>query len=119
MPPRDFREVLREAASAHQKEIAVEAIGGDFETAKSELSKYLRGERGKTLWRVIETVFAYGDRDLLRTWLEERLAPRRPEKALEEIGEQLSLLTYRFEEATRVLREREQVIPLERYRKGR
>lgn len=120
MSPQSFREVLKAAigGEGRHKAAAIEAFPEKrVETAKSELTHYLAGDRGQVVFAVIEATFKFGDRAVLLGWLQSRLRPPDPGQMLSEIGEQLSLLTYRLEEAVRVQREQAEVIPLQGYRK--
>ncbi|MFQ5506535.1 MAG: hypothetical protein ACE5F1_17330 [Planctomycetota bacterium] len=112
-----FRELLRDAAGSEgrQKAIAYEVFGGNEGTAKSELSKYLRGERGERAFEVIETVFKYGDKALIRTWFEQRFKPPDPVQSLSELGDQLDLFEAKVERLREQFSELADVIPLERF----
>ena len=112
-----FREALREAAMGRQQLIALETFEGKPTTAESELSKYLRGERGERVFALIDNVFRFGDREILKSWMESRLAPPNAGEALARIGTQLDL----FDEKIELLRQQfdalADVIPIERARR--
>ena len=116
-PPRDLRQMLdRGLSKAGRKAVWREAIGGDDGTARRELDKYLDGERGATLWKIINAGLKFVDREELRAWAQEIASPPDPALMLEAIGKQLPLIFEDLELATELLRDARKVAKLEDYR---
>ena len=118
MPPRDFRLLLDRAVPEPARRAIWRAVfGGKDANARREYDKYMTGERGETLWNLIDEALKYADKRMLREWCDSICAPPDPGEQLAKIGEQLDLLTWRLEEAKAVLKEREQVISLDAWKK--
>lgn len=119
-PPRELRQVLGRALSPEaRRAVWREAIGGQDDTARRELDKYLTGERGETLWKILEAAFKYVDRESMRAWSQHRFEPPDPACILQEIGEQLPLIFEQVERATELLEEQRKVRSLEDFRRSR
>lgn len=113
-----FRRALADAIEGRTKVVACEAFPQATEsTAKAELSKIISGERGESVFRVMEAVFKFGDRAKLRLYFDERLrevSPTQIADAVTEIGEQLGMIFDRLEEVRREMAEQAEVIPMRR-----
>ena len=113
---RTYRQMLREAVVDQHKLIALEAgLGKTESTASSELTKILSGEANTRIFRVIEAIYKFGNRGTILRWHEERLKPQDLGRMVQEVGEQLDLLEYRFTEIRDRAKDLAQVISLDNY----